>query len=84
MLATIRTTPWAMVCLGVVMFLSPVQDSTLHVGLSSGRLFPVSRFRAVLETMSCPLRLQNSPVRVLSRNCLPDGQSDIDVYVSAV
>ena len=30
--------------------------------------------------MSRPLRLQSSPVRVLSRNFLPDGQSDIDVY----
>jgi hypothetical protein len=33
-----------------------------------------------LETMSRPLRLQSSPVRVLSRNVLPDGQSDIDFY----
>jgi hypothetical protein len=30
--------------------------------------------------MSRPLRLQSSPVRVLSRNFLPDGQSDIDFY----
>src|SRR6266850_3002176 len=33
-----------------------------------------------LETMSHPLPLQSSLVRVLSRNFLPDGQSDIDFY----
>src|SRR5438034_7580200 len=33
-----------------------------------------------LETMSRPLRLQSLPIRVLSRNFLPDGQSDIDLY----
>src|SRR3989442_75599 len=33
-----------------------------------------------LETRSRPLWLQSSPVRVLSRNFLPDGQSDIDFY----
>jgi hypothetical protein len=30
--------------------------------------------------MACLLRLQSFPVRVLSRNFLPDGQSDIDFY----
>jgi len=33
-----------------------------------------------LKTMSRPLRLQSSPVRVLSRTFLPDGQSDIAFY----
>ena len=38
----------------------------------------MSHKMVLLETMSRPLRLQSSPVRVLSSNVLPDGQSDID------
>jgi hypothetical protein len=56
---------------------SPVHSShnsayAAHMRLRPRLRFPVSRLTLVFETLFRPLRLQSPPVRVLSRNSLPE------------